>query len=126
MECDASGIGIGGVLSQERHLIAYFSEKLIDAKQKYSTYDKEFYAIIRALWHWRHYLLSRGFVINSNHEALHYLHSQKKLNFRHGSWVEFLQRYYFVVKYRAGVENKVTDALSLRVSLLFVRSVHWV
>ena len=112
MECDASGIGIGGVLSQERHLIAYFSEKLIDAKQKYSTYDKEFYAIIRALWHWRHYLLSRGFVINSNHEALHYLHSQKKLNFRHGSWVEFLQRYYFVVKYRAGVENKVTDALS--------------
>ena len=75
MECDASGIGIGGVLSQERHPIAYFGKKLNDAKQKYSTYDKEFYAIIRAFWHWRYYLLSREFVIYSDHEALRYLHS---------------------------------------------------
>ena len=123
VECDASGIGIGGVLSQEHHPIAYFSEKLNDAKQKYSTYDKEFYAIIRALWHWHHYLLSQEFVIYSDQEALHYLHSQKKLNFRHGSWVEFLQRYHFVVKHRAGVENKATDALSRRVSLLSIMSV---
>jgi len=31
---DASGIGIRGVLAQEAHPIAYFSEKLNDAKQK--------------------------------------------------------------------------------------------
>ncbi|XP_075674943.1 uncharacterized protein LOC142644153 [Castanea sativa] len=41
----------------------------------------------------------------------------------HGSWVDFLQRYYFVVKHRAGVENKAADALSRRVSLLSVMSV---
>ena len=97
VECNASSIGIGGVLSQERHPIAYFSEKLNNAKQKYSTYDKEFYAIIRALWHWPYYLLSQEFVIYFDHKALRYLHSQKKLNFRHSSWVEFLQRYHFVV-----------------------------
>ncbi|XP_022023527.1 uncharacterized protein LOC110923773 [Helianthus annuus] len=70
VECDASGHGIGGVLSQENRPIAFFSEKLSDAKQKYSTYDKEFYAIVRSLEYWRHYLLSGEFVLYSDHQAL--------------------------------------------------------
>ena len=67
--------------------------------------------------------MSLEFVIYSDHETLRYLHSQKKLNFRHDSWVEFLQRYSFMVKHRVGVKNKATDALSRRVSLLSIMSV---
>ena len=49
MAYDTSGIGLGGVHAQEGHPVAYFSEKLNDARQWYSTYDKEFYAVIQAL-----------------------------------------------------------------------------
>ena len=42
-----SGIGTGGVVTLEGHPVAYFSKKLNEIKQRYSTYDKEFYAVFK-------------------------------------------------------------------------------
>ena len=56
LECDASGIGLGGVLLEDGKPVAYFSEKLSGPSVNYSTYDKELYALVRTLETWQHYL----------------------------------------------------------------------
>jgi Reverse transcriptase (RNA-dependent DNA polymerase)/RNase H-like domain found in reverse transcriptase len=90
LKCDASGVGIGAVLNQEGRPITFFSEKLSDSCKNYTTYHKEFYAIVRALGHWRHYLISKEFILYSDHEALKFINGQHKLKPRHARWVEFL------------------------------------
>ena len=117
LECDASGVGIGVVLLQGGHPIAYFSEKLHGATLNYPTYDKELYALVRTLKTWEHYLVSKEFVIHSDHEPLKYLKGQHKLNKRHAKWMKLLEQFPYVIKYKKGSTNIVVDALSRRHAL---------
>ncbi|XP_051149220.1 uncharacterized protein LOC127263941 [Andrographis paniculata] len=114
LECDASGVGIGAVLMQNRQPIAYFSEKLGGAALNYPTYDKELYALVRALQVWQHYLLPKEFVIHSDHESLKHIKTQAKLNKRHARWISFVDTFPYVIKYKKGKDNVVADALSRR------------
>jgi hypothetical protein len=100
VECDASDISIGAVLMQDRRPIAYFSEKLNGAALNYPTYDKELYALVRTLEAWQHYLWPKEFVIHFYHESLKHLKGQGKLSRRHVKWVEFIETFLYVIKYK--------------------------
>jgi hypothetical protein len=103
---------------QEKRPIAYFSEKLNGVALNYPTYDKELYALVRALGTWQHYLWPKEFVIHTDHESLKHLKGQGKLNRRHATWMEFIRTFPYVIKYKQGNENIMADALSRRYTLV--------
>ncbi|RVW25526.1 hypothetical protein CK203_111638 [Vitis vinifera] len=65
---------------EEKRPIDNFSEKLNGATLNYQAYDKELYALVRALETWQHYLWPKEFVIHIDHESLKHLKGQGKEN----------------------------------------------
>jgi hypothetical protein len=118
LKCDASGIGIGGVLLQEGKPITYFSEKLSGPSGNYSTYGKELYAFVRDLETWQHYLWPKEFVIHSDHESLKHIRGQEKLNKRHAKWVAFIEIFPYIIKYKKWKDNVIANALSRRYTMV--------
>ena len=74
--------------------------------------------MVRTLETWQHYVWPKEFVIHSDHESLKHLKGQGKLSRRHAKWVEFIETFPYVMKYKQGKENIVADALSRRYVLL--------
>lgn len=107
VDCDSSVNVIGAILSQQGRSIVYFNENLNDAREIYSVYDQEFYAIIQALKNWRHYLLLKEFVLYTDHQSQQYLNNQDKLNKRHMCWVKFMYIYTFMLKIGVEIKTKL-------------------
>ncbi|CAA7051423.1 unnamed protein product [Microthlaspi erraticum] len=113
IECDASGIGIGAVLMQDKKPIAFFSEKLGGATLNYPTYDKELYALVRAC-KLGNTISGQRSLSSTQTMNLSNISRAKKLNKRHARWVEFIETFPYVIKYKKGKDNVVADALSRR------------
>ena len=48
-------------------------------------------------------------MIHFDHENLKYVKGQRKLNRRHAKWVEFIETFLYVIKYKQGKDNSKID-----------------
>ena len=113
---DASGTGIGAILSQQTKTgdqpIAYASRSLNKAELNYSTTDKELLAIVWSVQHFRPYLYGREFNILSDHKPLVWLFNVKDPGSRLMRWRLKLEEYKYKIIYKSGKTNQNADALS--------------
>jgi hypothetical protein len=80
--CDASGQGLGCVLMQDNHVVAYASRQLRKHEEKYLTHDLELATMVPALKIWMHYIIGKRCEVYSDHKSLKYIFTQSDLNLR--------------------------------------------
>jgi transposase InsO family protein len=118
LDTDASGFGIGAVMSQEQEgterVIAYFSRTLIRPERNYCVTRRELLAIVEAVKHFHHHLYGRHFTVRTDHGALNWLLRFKNQEGQMARWLEVLAAYDFQIIHRAGKQHGNADGLSSR------------
>ena len=114
---DASGTGLGGILSQindtgEEKVIGYASRGLTDAEKNYSATELEACAVVWGINFFKHYLYGHKFIIWSDHNPLQYMDNMKNKTSKVNRWRLELSEYTYEIMYKKGVLNTNADALS--------------
>ena len=123
LDTDASGTGIGAVLSQvsspehwsdpeQERVVAYYSCTLSLPERHYCVTCKELLAVVKAIKHFRVYRYGRKFLLRTDRSALQWLLSFHHPEAQVARWLERLQQCDFTVEYRAGTKHGNADALS--------------
>ncbi|KAG5888185.1 hypothetical protein JTB14_016401 [Gonioctena quinquepunctata] len=122
VQTDASGYGVGAVLTQPHdegdRVISYLSRSLSRQERNYTTTERECLAVLWAVEKLRPYLEGVPFTVVTDHFSLLWLQTLKDLNGRLARWAVRLQQYNFKVIHRKGKENVVPDALSRSVPIV--------
>ena len=111
---DASDFGIGGYLSQivdgvERP-VAFVSHGLSAQEIRWSTIEKECYAIVYTLKKLNYLLGDRQFVLKTDHKNLTYIDADA--NEKVKRWKIAIQQYDMILEYIKGPLNIIADGMS--------------
>lgn len=114
---DASSLGYGALLQQvhkdgTRRVVAYYSQVTKGAEGKYHSYELETLAVVRALRHFRHYLIGIEFTVVTDCNALKATQNKRDLLPRVARWWVYLQDFNFIISYRKGVLMPHADYFS--------------
>lgn len=113
---DACQTGVGAVLMQQGHPLAFLSRALGPKNQGLSTYEKEYMAILLAVTQWRSYLQLAEFIIYTEHRSLTQLNEQRLNTMWQQKVYTKLAGLQYKVIYKKGTENGAADALSRQCS----------
>ena len=72
MYCDASKMGLGGVLMKNINIVVYASRQLKIHETNYLTHDLELAAVVFILKVWMHYLYGSRFEVFIDHKRFEY------------------------------------------------------
>jgi cleavage and polyadenylation specificity factor subunit 1 len=117
---DASGDHVGAVLQQRATAAApweplgFFSQKLDPAQTRYSAFDRELFACVAAIRHFRWLLEGRRFTLYTDHKPLTFalLKVSEPWTARQGRHLSFISEFTTDIRHIAGLDNVVADTLS--------------
>ena len=123
LETDASGKGLGAVLSQKQvdgwyHPIAYAIHVMNETEQRYHSHKQEFLTLKWVVMEQFHEYLSlyrknrNEFVVHTDNNPLTYIFSSANLDAAEQRWVAHLASYNFSLEYQKGKDNTVANFLS--------------
>lgn len=122
LNVDASAFAVGAVLAQNsrkngEQVIAYASHSLTISERKWSTYDRELWAIVWSIRHFKHYLQASQFTIVTDHKPLMGLRKMPLDNDptgRRARWAMEIELLDWTIEYKMGSKHINADAMSRR------------
>jgi hypothetical protein len=116
MAVDASDLAIGAVLGQIQeevfHPVCYLSKRLNIHQSRYSTIEKECFALLTAVRNFSVYFSGYPVLVYTDHNPLQYLNKMANHNRKLLRWLLELQQYNLMIKYKPGKLNILPDLLS--------------
>ena len=119
LDVDASGTGIGAVLSQmilgQEKVVEYYSRSLSDAERNYCITRLELLGLVSAVKHFHHYLCGVSVRVRTDHSSLTWLRSFHRVEGQLARWMETLALYDLEIIHRPGRIHGNADALSRKI-----------